>query len=673
MPFRLSLRFAKLAASRSVSLPASLVTAFAVAGVTAASASCSSNGATGDAADAIADVSDGASATDASNASDASDTSEGAADAPGDGGTDATSDGASDGDATPVKHGGFSVLGGVKAPVTFFFAADAALGAGDPSMLTSKFAWDFGDAGSRWNQLVGWNVAHTFDAAGTYTITLAVTDASGATTLYQQAISVSPDTRALIYVSSAGDDANDGHDEAHAIASISRLNALLSASGAGPTDVRFRRGDTFTASAPIDLKTFHSVIGAYGTGASPILSHPTGAAIAGCAGGDASAPFIITESDDALVEDLAFDVPGRASDAELCGMPDVVDAKATGTSLRNLTLLNVGRGVVPGAPRTGVALIDVAAPLVGGLRGALALPNGSDWAIVGAQIANATREPAIVASQVSRLSILETQLAALDRRPAPAGPCIAGDAGALGGCDPGAVPIAPLLVAAASAVYLRHDTIVGSFAFGAQLGVVEASTLRVQDELVALGRYAPAITLASAGEAGVNADQVVVRNVIAEDVASLVSIADPGVVGTHVRVSLWNDTAVSLHGPLLDAATTNLAAGDLALANNLVTGSPSPNVRLGAATMLRGASHDTWSLDGFVVGGSALVLTDWSKLAGVTGESIEALAFAADAGFAPPSSAMAAHDALPVAGVWEDFFGAPRPLTGWSAGAVQAK
>jgi hypothetical protein len=39
----------------------------------------------------------------------------------------------------------------------------------------ARFRWDFGDAGSRYNQMDGFNAAHVYDRPGTYTVRLTVT------------------------------------------------------------------------------------------------------------------------------------------------------------------------------------------------------------------------------------------------------------------------------------------------------------------------------------------------------------------------------------------------------------------------------------------------------------------------------------------------------------------
>jgi len=119
-----------------------------------------------------------------------------------------------------------------------------ALAAG--SILTAKYEWDFsagvGDAKGSYNQLRGWNGAHAYDDAGTYTIKLTRTDQAGKVEVYQSDITVAANTRTTVYVSSTGLGSGDGSTQATAV-NLTRAAQILSSTAA--VKLLFRLGDTF--------------------------------------------------------------------------------------------------------------------------------------------------------------------------------------------------------------------------------------------------------------------------------------------------------------------------------------------------------------------------------------------------------------------------------------------
>ncbi len=61
--------------------------------------------------------------------------------------------------------------------------------------LDASYVWNFGDAGSDFNTLQGWIGAHTYNNAGTYTVTLSVTDKAGNSSTVSTQVTIAADTR----------------------------------------------------------------------------------------------------------------------------------------------------------------------------------------------------------------------------------------------------------------------------------------------------------------------------------------------------------------------------------------------------------------------------------------------------------------------------------------------
>ncbi len=142
----------------------------------------------------------------------------------------------------------------VGAPVPVISTMDSTLTAGNSvfvnalnSKLTSgdwihaKIQWDFGDPGSKYNTLPGFNAAHAYDNPGTYTITMTLTNENGKTAVTTTKVTVSAAARHVIYVSNQGNDSNSGSTPGSAIRTVARANQLVSDN----TEILFARGQTF--------------------------------------------------------------------------------------------------------------------------------------------------------------------------------------------------------------------------------------------------------------------------------------------------------------------------------------------------------------------------------------------------------------------------------------------
>jgi hypothetical protein len=151
---------------------------------------------------------------------------------------------------------------------------------GSGSAIQATYDWDFGDSGSQYDQLVGFNAGHVYDNPGTYTITLSVTDANGQTSVATGTVNVqSNSSMTTIYVSPNGSDSNSGTSENSPIQSISQLNNMI----ASNERILFQDGGTYDLeiSLGVNVGVSNVEIGSYGSGAQPILMYDGPAGVFG--------------------------------------------------------------------------------------------------------------------------------------------------------------------------------------------------------------------------------------------------------------------------------------------------------------------------------------------------------------------------------------------------------
>lgn len=298
-----------------------------------------------------------------------------------DGGEDAVVTGSNHGDwqaPTPV----ISVLGasGQAGHSVFVNALSSTLGAGTP--LTAKYQWDFGDPGSRFNQLPGWNAGHIYDRPGSYTLTLTITNEIGKSSSVSMLVNITAASRKAIYVDSQwGSDYNSGLSPDQAVRTPDRADQLIGDN----TMVLFRRGETFNFANGFSINNHNVLIDAYGSGSAPVLRivPGPGAGVFSIGGG----------SDQVVIQDLTFDSIYLPQG----NIADHIPATAIypggrNVTIRNNTFLNVDNAIDAYRGPTGVLIQDNSEPLVTGLRGYFEWMNGTDQVIVGNYVANSTRE-----------------------------------------------------------------------------------------------------------------------------------------------------------------------------------------------------------------------------------------------------------------------------------------
>jgi hypothetical protein len=163
--------------------------------------------------------------------------------------------------------------------------------------LDARYEWNFGDPGSPYNRLVGWNAAHVYREPGLYTITLKITDSHGHHSIATKHVRVDPDHRGRIYVSPTGNDANDGSSPGSAVRTIERARELLE----DDTTILIQRGATYDLDSALHIEASNVHITADGSGPRPVLRWTNG-----------SIPYsgIITMwwwARDIVIENLEFD------------------------------------------------------------------------------------------------------------------------------------------------------------------------------------------------------------------------------------------------------------------------------------------------------------------------------------------------------------------------------
>lgn len=270
-------------------------------------------------------------------------------------------------------------------------AVSSSLKAGTP--LTARYEWDFGDTGSKYNRLVGFNASHIYDKPGTYTITLRELNETGGVDVTTKSVTITTPSRRNIYVSSAGSDSNSGSSTAP-IKTFAKAVSMLGSGG--NTGIYFRRGDTFSVPDTMEIGGTDVVVGAYGTGNLPILKY---------SGPKDYIPTIWTRgvSNAVTIENLTFDSIYGGTDN--INMPDAINAGGTNTAIRGCQFLNVGYAVNANMGPRGVTILDSSAPSDVGLRAYFLWAAGSDFVVLGNKVANSTRQHVVRVASADRLLI----------------------------------------------------------------------------------------------------------------------------------------------------------------------------------------------------------------------------------------------------------------------------
>ena len=544
------------------------------------------------------------------------------------------------------------------------------LGRGTP--ITARYEWDFGDPTGRYNKLVGFNAAHVYDRPGTYKVTLTVTNELGKRSTVSTNVTVAADTRRTIYVdAAAGSDANDGSSASKPVRTVRRASTLLQ-SIRNDVKVLFKRGQRFDADMYLSVAGRNVLIGAYGSGADPVLRRVEGT--------DKAIVYTHKSADRVVVQDLTMDskwtpVGNRADHVRAVG----VYVYGRNVAVRDNTFLNLDDAVNANGFPTGLLVMDNDAPLATGLRGYFVWGQGDDHVYVGNTVANSTREHVVRTWDMDRVLVAHNNFTNLDRS----------------SVDPKDLTNGTIEIQAGTYAYVANNVAkMGQVRVGPRGGGWEPATAKHQWSVFENNQIS-----------GVQAKifpgtyySTWRNNVIRRDKGEAFSVTPTDGKGRTISdVNIVNNTVVNnaSEGNFL-MVIAGRSPGAITLRNNLWL---APNIVPGGGNGVAGVyvhgsdlgifksvANNVWPkadrYHGYAPGGAHYVWPKWSDARGyldageweaqgvVSGEVFSTVPV--DSRLAPLSGSAARTAGRAYPGVFADLYGKARPLTGTvTAGAVQ--
>jgi hypothetical protein len=280
-------------------------------------------------------------------------------------------------------------------------ATDTVLNSGSP--VTARYEWDFGDPNSKYNNLVGFNAAHAYDAPGTYTVTLRVTNEAGAAATVSRQVTVAADARRTIYVDSAsGNDAGTGTSPSAAVRSAARAFQLL-----GPdTRILFQRGQDFPVTDFLNATHSNVTIGAYGSGANPTLRWH----------GPADEWYEVISAGGATTRDVTVE---NLTIASATGRTTGIAARGHNVTIRNCTFRDLSTAITAAGNPAGLLVQDNVQPANAGITDYFLWLQGADAVVLGNSVAAgamyAIRTSGGTGESVTRALFARNNLASADR------------------------------------------------------------------------------------------------------------------------------------------------------------------------------------------------------------------------------------------------------------------
>ncbi len=535
---------------------------------------------------------------------------------------------------------------------------NSVVGAG--SDIDANFVWNFGDAGGAHDDLSGFNASHVYDQAGTYTISLTVTNINGKSSTATARVTIAADSRNVVYVnSSTGNDADSGATPGAAVKTAARAATLID----NGTEILFARGQTFAVTSAIQLKYSNVVVGAYGSGADPILNYTTG---------DSDSAIFTTNGNNAVavtIQNLSLVTKLGTAMASAGNLANGINVGGYDTVIRDCTFNSLAYDVNAVGSPVGLSVFDDSSPAKSGVYGYFVwCTDATDLSIVGNYADGSEHEHVVRTTGTNEEMLADNNFTTYDGK----------------GC---------IEMHAGSYVWVSNNTVTyGDIRVGPRGGdtepastvtaycVIQDNTLHDTDVEVDPGSYHVMIR-----------NNVIDRN-DGQDCIAVTGQDSAGRQSTDVRV--FNNTGYesSSQGQFIEVYGY---VNGVQLANNLYV---APDMSVGsqgtAPVYIDATSTAGWTLitdnvwqtpahttlwadgginfmdNGYVQAGERTA-AEWNAMS-VVGTDVFAGVSLNTSTWKPSSGSAAATTGRAVAGVYGDFYGNGRPSSGtWTAGAVQ--
>jgi SdrD B-like domain/PKD domain len=528
----------------------------------------------------------------------------------------------------------------------------SALGHG--SQITTNYQWNFGDSSGQYNTLNGYNASHVYNNPGTYTITLTVTNDLHKVSVVSAQVTIAADSRNIIYVDSVhGSDSNNGSSPSQALKTEARADQVLRSN----TEILFDRGEEFNMTTTFLTPYTNVVIGAYGSGANPIMNWNM-----------ASGGVMFSNSPVSIgvtFENLTIDTMNHA-DPGASWLPQAIVPRGTNIDINNITFLDADYDINANSAPTGLMITNCSSPLSNGLSAYFVWNQAIDSVILGNTVVNSIHEHIIRTSGASEILIADNNFTNNDGK----------------GC---------IEVHEGSYAWVEDNTVTNGDIRVGPLGLWDEPVTDITQYAVIQGNIVNNVDI----NVQPGSDDISIRNnIINRNGGTAIDVSSTDSLGhTSGDIQILNNTAI-------DTGTTGnfviiedhtygvILANNLMVAPNLIPGSGGTapvNVDESNLSSFTYIGGNVWpsptTIYAFAKGGINYVGTSYVSSGYFTPAAWNAQSVVANdifsnvtisSSYAPSSSGIAANADTYIAGIFYDLHGNPIPASGSiSAGAVQ--